>query len=315
MSRDDVSFVRIGTRASKLALWQAHHIRDRLSEKGYETAVVEITTTGDHILDVPLHQIGDKALFTKELDVALLEGRIDIAVHSLKDLPTTLPEGIALAAVSDREDPTDAFVAHPTYAGSLADLPSGAILATSSLRRGAQLKAWRDDLQVVPVRGNVITRLAKLDENDWHGMILASAGLIRLELADRIRERVSEAIMLPAVSQGALGVVCRDGDDAHRSILESSVHHPQTERATACERAFLRRLEGGCSVPVGAHSRVSGDEITLDGCVASLDGGRLIRDQIRGATREAESIGVALAERLLDLGAGEILASIRPKRF
>jgi hydroxymethylbilane synthase len=305
--------LRLGTRASKLALWQAHHVRDRLEAAGCTTEVVEITTTGDHILDVPLSQIGDKALFTKELDLAMLDGRIDVAVHSLKDLPTLLPDGIALAAVSEREDPSDAFVAHPDHDGPLDALPHGATIATSSLRRGAQLRAWRTDLEVIPVRGNVLTRLEKLDASDWHGMILASAGLIRLELASRIRQRVPESIMLPAVSQGALGIVCRETDDAALKLLRGLLQYDETERATTAERAFLRRLEGGCSVPVGAHARVTDGLLTLDGCVASLDGARLIREQIEGPDRDAGPLGTALAERLLDRGAGEILAEIRPK--
>jgi hydroxymethylbilane synthase len=305
--------VRIGTRASKLALWQAHFIQGKIEAAGRPTEIIEITTTGDHILDVPLSQIGDKALFTKELDVALLDGRIDLAVHSLKDLPTKLPEGIAIAAVSEREDPSDAFVAHPDLDGDLSDLPEGSTIATSSLRRGAQLKAWRSDLVIEPVRGNVITRLEKLDASDWGGMILASAGLIRLKLADRIRHRVDQSIMLPAVSQGALGVACREDDHPLTSFLRELVHHRNTEVATSCERAFLRRLEGGCTVPVGAHAIVNDGRLILEGCVASLDGRRVVRGQHEGGVADADAIGTALAERLLERGAGEILANIRPK--
>lgn len=305
--------LRIGTRASKLALWQAHFVRDRLDHAGFATEVVEITTTGDHILDIPLSQIGDKALFTKELDIALLDGRIDLAVHSLKDLPTVLPDGITLAAVSEREDPSDAFVAHPHYDGTFADLPGGSTLATSSLRRGAQLLAWRNDLNVVPVRGNVLTRLEKLDAGEWQGMILASAGLIRLELSARIRERVPESIMLPAVSQGALGIVCREDDSGTAELLGHHLHHRETAQATTAERAFLRRLEGGCSVPVGSHATVSDGYLTMDGCVAALDGSKLIRSQIVGEVEHAARLGTDLAERLIADGAADILSTIRPK--
>ena len=305
--------VRIGTRASKLALWQAHFIQGKIEAAGRPTEIIEITTTGDHILDVPLSQIGDKALFTKELDVALLDGRIDLAVHSLKDLPTKLPSGIAIAAVSEREDPSDAFVAHPDFGGNLEDLPEGSTIATSSLRRGAQLKAWRSDFAIEPVRGNVITRLEKLDASDWGGMILASAGLIRLELPDRIRHRVDQSIMLPAVSQGALGVACRADDAPLTAFLRDVVHHQNTQVATSCERAFLRRLEGGCSVPVGAYAVVRDGRLYLEGCVASPDGRKMVRDQHEGDVADAGAIGTELAERLLDRGAGEILAHIRPK--
>ncbi|RMH63746.1 MAG: hydroxymethylbilane synthase, partial [Bacteroidetes bacterium] len=197
----------IGTRGSALALWQAHHVRDLLTAAGYPVEIRTITTKGDRILDVPLAEIGSKALFTKELDEALLRGEIHLAVHSLKDLPTALPEGLCLAAITERADPRDAFIAHPSVAGGLADLPEGATLATSSLRRRSQLKAWRPDLTIVPVRGNVDTRLARLDAGTWHGMILATAGVVRLERTDRIRERIDPALMLPAVGQGALGVV------------------------------------------------------------------------------------------------------------
>jgi hydroxymethylbilane synthase len=308
-----VADLRIGTRASKLALWQAYFVRDALESAGFSTEVIEITTTGDNVLDIPLYQIGVKALFTKELDVALLDGRIDLAVHSLKDLPTILPEGVALAAVCEREDPSDAFVAHPDFTGILADLPPGATLATSSLRRGAQLLAWRSDLHVVPVRGNVLTRLEKLDSSEWHGMILASAGLIRLDLAERIRERVPESIMLPAVSQGALGIVCREGDRDTAHALRQHLHHEDTASATTAERAFLRRLEGGCSVPVGSHAIVEDGILRMDGCVAALDGSRLLRDEISGNAVDAARIGTDLAERLIADGAGDILSTIRPK--
>ena len=302
----------LGTRRSALALWQANHVRRALEAAGYDVRLEEVVTMGDRVQDVPLAKIGDKALFTRELDVALLDGRIHAAVHSLKDLPTRLPEGIALAAVGEREEPWDAFVAHPSFSGGLADVPEGATLATSSLRRGAQLKAWRPDLQIVSVRGNVDTRLAKLDASDWHGLILATAGLLRLGQEARIRERITPEIMLPAVSQGALGIACAQRDEATCALLHETLHHAPTSVAVRAERAFLRRLEGGCQVPIGAWGRIaSGNRLQLDGCVASLDGTLLVRDQRTGSVADPEKLGTALAEELLGQGAAEILEAVR----
>lgn len=302
----------LGTRASALALRQARHIKARLETLGYIVDLREITTTGDRILDVPLSKVGQKGLFTKELDLALLDGRIQLAVHSLKDLPTKLPAGIRLAAVTEREDPRDVFVAHPRFVGGLRDLPEGAILATSSLRRTAQIKAWRRDLDVVSVRGNVDTRLNKLDTSDWQGLLLASAGLRRLGLDVRIREAIDPNIMLPAVGQGALGVVCAEEDEDTYALLREALHDSDAGYASLAERALLRKLEGGCSVPVGALGRVhASSRIRLDGCVASLDGAKLVRDSIEGHVDDAEQLGLALAERLLKAGAREILAAIR----
>jgi hydroxymethylbilane synthase len=309
--------VKLGTRASKLALWQAHHVADRLGAAGHEVEVVTFSTKGDRILDKPLAEIGDKGLFTQELDRALLDGTIHLAVHSLKDLPTTLPEGLTLAAVTEREEPWDAFVAHPDFGGALADLPNGATLATSSLRRQAQLKAWRPDLQVVPVRGNVPTRIAKLDASGplggdgWHGAILAAAGLVRLDLDGRIRERIDPDVMIPAVSQGALGIVCAEADEMTADTLRTVLADPATTAATTAERALLRRLEGGCQVPVAAWARIEDGRLHLDGAVAALDGSRLVRDAHHGDPAQAAALGVELAEALLDRGAGEILTAIR----
>lgn len=309
--------MKIGTRASKLALWQANHVADRLRAAGHDAEIVTFSTKGDRILDVPLAEIGDKGLFTQELDRALLDGAIHLAVHSLKDLPTSLPAGLVLAAVSEREEPWDAFVAHPGFGGALADLPDHATLATSSLRRRAQLKAWRPDLHIVPVRGNVPTRIAKLDasgapgEGGWHGAILAAAGLIRLGLADRIRERIDPAVMLPAVGQGALGIVCAEGDGRTRAVATDLLGDAATSAATTAERALLRTLEGGCQVPVAAWARIEEGALHLEGSVAALDGSKLVRDAISGEVHEAEALGVALAARLREAGAGEILAAIR----
>ncbi len=313
--------MKLGTRASKLALWQAHHVAGRLRDAGHDVEVVTFSTKGDRILDKPLAEIGDKGLFTQELDRALLDGSIHLAVHSLKDLPTTLPPGLTLAAVSEREEPWDAFVAHPDFDGGLAALPEGAILATSSLRRQAQLKAWRPDLRVVPVRGNVPTRIAKLDASGpldagaeargWHGAILAAAGLVRLDLADRIRERIDPAVMIPAVGQGALGIVCAEADTATADALRTVLADAAATVATAAERALLRRLEGGCQVPVAAWAREENGRLRLDGAVASLDGSDHVRGRLDGDPADAEALGVELAERLLDRGAGAILAAIR----
>jgi hydroxymethylbilane synthase len=301
----------LGTRASALALWQARFVKGRLEARGCDVRLEEITTTGDRILDVPLSDIGDKGLFTKELDVALLEGRIHLAVHSLKDLPTRVPDGIVLAAVGEREEPWDAFVAHPAFSGQLGDLPEGAVIATSSLRRQAQLKAWRSDLEIVSVRGNVDTRLAKLDASTWHGIILATAGLLRLGMERRIRHRIDPAVMLPAVGQGALGIVCAGEDEGTRKLLRDILHHPATAHAADAERAFLRRLEGGCQVPIGAHGRLEGGTLVLDGCVAAEDGSLIYRDSASGAPEDAERVGVQLAEALIARGANKILQQIR----
>ncbi len=303
--------MKIGTRSSALALWQAEHVADRLRTAGHDAEIVTFTTKGDRILDVPLAEIGDKGLFTHELDRALLDGRIDLAVHSLKDLPTALPEGLRLAAVTARAEPWDAFVAHPELGGSLAGLPAGATLATSSLRRQAQLLAWRPDLRVVPVRGNVPTRVAKLDASDWHGIILAAAGLLRLGLEGRITERIDPDVMLPAVGQGALGIVCAEGDRETVTALGTALADPASTAAVTAERALLRRLEGGCQVPVAAWARAEGGELHLDGAVAALDGSRLVRDAVSGPSAEAGRLGIDLAERLLAGGAGDILDAIR----
>lgn len=301
----------LGTRGSALAVTQARLIQTQLEEAGRSVELREISTTGDRILDVPLSDIGDKALFTKELDLALLDGSIHLAVHSLKDLPTEIPPGLRIAAVPERENPRDAFVAHPTYAGELSDLPRGARLATSSLRRRAQVLARRPDLEVVPVRGNVDTRLAKLDASDWHGLLLARAGLVRLGLTERIRQTIETDCMLPAVGQGALAVVCAEEDTATFALLRQTIHHQNTWAAVAAERAFLRRLEGGCSVPVGAFGRVDGGSLQLDGCVASLDGNRLLRGERSGSPADAERLGLELASELVEQGADDILAEIR----
>lgn len=305
--------LRAGTRGSPLALWQTERIRGILQSRGTTTDRTEIKTTGDIILDVPLSRIGSRALFTKELDEALLDGRVDFAVHSLKDLPTVMPDGIALAAVGLREDPRDALVAKPGLTWQT--LPSGAMVATSSLRRRAQLLAARPDLRIVDVRGNLDTRLAKLDRSDeWSAMMLAAAGLSRLGLGERITERLPQTLLLPAPGQGALGITIRADDHRTRSVVHAAVHETDAGRATTAERAFLRRLEGGCQVPIAAHAVTEGDRVALTGRVASLDGRQVIEGRLASVARddaEAADIGTQLAEQLLAQGAGEVLAAVR----
>jgi len=306
--------LRVGTRGSALALWQTEHVRARLHAAGYATERVEIRTTGDLVQQVPLAQIGSRALFTKQIDDAMLEGRIDLAVHSLKDLPTTLPDGIALVAVGEREDPRDALVGRGPLQWN--ELPRGAVLATSSLRRRAQLLHLRPDLELRDIRGNVDTRLAKLDAHpEWAGILLAVAGMVRLGLAGRIGERLPDAVMLPAPGQGALAVTARTGDAVASDAAAGAVHHPPTAHATAAERAFLRALEGGCQVPVAAHATLGEKgRARLHGRVVSLRGERAVEGIESGVARtdaDADALGQRLAERLLGDGAAEILAEVR----
>jgi hydroxymethylbilane synthase len=304
--------IRVGTRGSALALWQTEHVRARLRAAGVATDRIEIRTTGDMVQHVPLAQIGSRALFTRQIDDAMLAGRIDLAVHSLKDLPTTLPDGIALVAVGEREDPRDALVGRGPIEWSA--LPEGAVLATSSLRRRAQLLQLRPDLRVEDIRGNVDTRLAKLDAStDWTAILLATAGLVRLGFGGRIGQRLPPEIMLPAPGQGALAVTARTGD-ATAAAAARAVHHEPTALAVAAERSFLRTLEGGCQVPVAAHAIQEGGELRLHGRVVSLRGERGVEGQESATVVDhaaADRLGVRLAERLLDEGAGEILAQVR----
>jgi hydroxymethylbilane synthase len=311
------SALRIGTRGSTLAVWQTEWVRARLRESGYESERIEIKTTGDVVADVPLARIGSRALFTKQIDDALLEGHIDLAVHSFKDLPTQLPDGITVAAVGQREDPRDALVGRgPLQWG---DLPRGGVVATSSLRRRAQLLHARPDLSVVDVRGNVETRLAKLDNQPaWSGILLAAAGLVRLGLEQRIGERLPPALMLPAPAQGALAVTVREGDTAAGTAARRAVHHAETALSVAAERGFLRRLEGGCQVPVAAYAelneRGARPSLRLHGRVVALRGDRMVEGRHAGPAAneiEAGALGSALADRLLSEGASEMLAEVR----
>jgi len=293
----------IGSRGSKLALWQAEQARERLKllNPGLEINIEIIKTTGDVKSD-PLSVIGGKGVFTKELEDALLDGRIDMAVHSLKDLPTILPEGLSISAICEREDPRDALVLRAGSGGSLATLAQGAVVGTSSQRRLAQLKALRRDVQVKDLRGNVDTRIRKLDEGQYDAVILASAGLLRLGLADRISARIAITEMLPAVGQGAIAIETRS-DDEFAVETASKLDHRETRIACLAERAFLRGLGGGCQLPIAAHAIVEDDLLTLDGLVAKPDGSEIWRDQSSGRTQKAQEIGSTLAARLLARGA------------
>jgi hydroxymethylbilane synthase len=304
----------IGSRGSKLALWQSEWVKARLEALDPQASVrIEIIkTSGDVMRDVPLATIGGQGAFTKELEVALLERRVDIAVHSLKDLPTVTPEGLTIAAVPEREDPRDALVLRADLRlqnPSLKNLPQGATVGTSSLRRIAQLKHLRPDVQIKDLRGNVDTRLRKLDAGDYDAIILACAGLRRLGLGHRISSPVETAEMLPAVSQGALGIETR-ADNAQANSLVSRLNHAPTRTAALAERALLRSLGGGCQVPIAAHATVSEGRLRLDGLVASLDGAQVIRDAIEGDAADADGVGEALAARMSERGAAALLTDL-----
>ena len=299
----------IGTRSSKLALWQADYIARRLREK-YPSLIVEekrMTTQGDRILDAPLAKIGGKGLFTKELETAMLAGEIDIAVHSLKDMPTEVPEGLVITAITERYDPGDAVIS-PRYQ-TLAALPPGAKVGTSSLRRRAQLLAARPDLTLFDLRGNVNTRLEKLDAGEYDAIILAAAGLKRLGFEDRITEVLPRALCLPAVGQGALAIEARRDDHEVRKLVDFLRDEAMTDCAAA-ERAFLETVEGGCQVPVGVYAAVDGDQLSVEAVIASLDGRQRFRDTRTGPRQEARALGRELANVLLDAGGIEILHGI-----
>jgi hydroxymethylbilane synthase len=304
--------VRIGTRKSQLALVQTYWVKAQL-EKHFpdiEFEVEKMSTQGDKILDVALAKIGDKGLFTKELEVGMLERDTDFAVHSLKDLPTNLPEGLMLGCVTHRVDPADAVVMNAKHRDKQLDsLPEGAVIGTSSLRRLAQLRHHFPHLTFKDVRGNVNTRLAKLDNGEYDAIILAVAGLQRLNMGDRIDQIIAPEISLHAVGQGALGIECREGDTEILEILKVLEDADSRDR-TYAERSFLRELEGGCQVPIGVNTSIEDDNLTLTGMVASLDGQKLIKDTVTGNRSNAEQLGRDLAKILRDKGAGEILAEI-----
>lgn len=299
----------IGTRQSLLAMWQSNYIAGRLREEypGCEVTLKKIVTKGDRILDVPLAKIGGKGLFTKEIEQELLDGTIDLAVHSLKDMPTVLPEGLCLTAITERANSGDAFVSNKY--NSIEELPEGSVLGTSSLRRRAQLLARRPDLKIVDLRGNVDTRLKKLDEGQMDAIILAAAGLTRLGHADRIKEIIPQSYCLPAVGQGALAIECRTDNFKVRQMLDF-LNDTATKQATDAERAFLGLLEGGCQVPIGVHAEVNEGRIAMEAVIASLDGSTVLRDTAEGNAADAVTLGRALGQKMLDNGGREILAAI-----
>lgn len=301
--------VVLGTRGSKLAVQQSEWVQAQLHALAPHVTVTlrRIQTTGDKILDVPLAQVGGKGLFVKEIEEALLSGEIDLAVHSMKDVPTVLPDGLAILCVPPREDPRDALISRDEK--SFMDLPLGARIGTSSLRRQSQLLYARPDLTIVMLRGNLDTRLKKLREGQFDAIVLAAAGLRRLAWAHEITEYLAPQISLPAIGQGALGIEGRRDDLFIRSLL-SGLDHAPSKTAVLAERAMLHRLQGGCQVPIAAHARLTGTRMTLEGVVASVDGKELIRDSVEGTIEDPESIGVQLAERLLARGGDRILQAI-----
>ena len=304
--------IRIATRKSPLAMWQAEYVRDRLLEAhpGLHVELMGMTTQGDKILDSPLAKIGGKGLFVKELEVSMLDGESDIAVHSMKDVPVEFPEGLHLAVICEREDPRDAFVSNNFK--SLAELPQGARVGTSSLRRQCQIRALRPDLKILDLRGNVNSRLRKLDEDEYDAIILAAAGLIRLGFNDRITQFIDTDTSLPAIGQGAVGIECRS-DDARVNALLAPLNHRPTQIRVLAERAMNNRLEGGCQVPIGGHATLDGETIHLRGLVGEPDGSKIIRGEVSGPASEAEALGIKLADDLLSRGAATILNNLYGK--
>ena len=305
MSRE----IRIATRKSALALWQAEYVKARLQQAhpGLKVSLVPMVSRGDKLLDAPLAKIGGKGLFVKELETALLENEADIAVHSMKDVPMDFPEGLGLYCICEREDPRDAFVSN-TYS-SLDALPEGSVVGTSSLRRQAQLLARRPDLKIQFLRGNVNTRLAKLDAGEYDAIILAAAGLIRLGFEDRIRSSISAEDSLPAGGQGAVGIECRSADSDVHALL-APLHHRETALRVTAERALNKHLNGGCQVPIACYALLENDQLWLRGLVGQPDGGLLLRAEERAASGDAEALGVRVAEALLAQGADAILQAV-----
>lgn len=301
--------IKIGSRGSKLALWQANFVRSQLN-KFFPELHIDISiikTKGDIILDTPLARIGDKGLFTREIEQALLNDTIDLAVHSMKDLPTILPMGLMIGAVLEREDPRDAFISHKY--NHFSDLPEGGVIATSSLRRRANILYHRPDIQLIDIRGNVDTRLKKLKDNDYDGMILAAAGLLRLGFDEQITEIIEPGKMLPAVSQGALGIEIKQNNQNISSLIEP-LHDKKTAAEITAERSFLRKLEGGCQVPIGALAEVKGNKLKLQGFVSDLYGKRYFRGEISNPVKQAGKTGIQLATVLANQGAQQILEEI-----
>lgn len=301
--------VRIATRRSPLALWQAEFVRDELLKlhPHLQIELVKIKTKGDKILDTPLAKVGGKGLFVKELEVAMLNGEADIAVHSMKDVPVDFPDGLHLPVICERHDPFDAFVSNDY--NNVDDLPQGARVGTSSLRRECQLRYYRPDLQILPLRGNVNTRLAKLDNGDFEAIILAKAGLERLQFDARIRSALSAEQSLPAIGQGALGIETRL-EDTELNALIAPLNCDHTSITVKAERALNRRLKGGCQVPIGGYAILENDNIWLRGLVGRPDGTEMLFDEVHGTVAQAEDLGVTLAETLLSRGADKILADV-----
>lgn len=302
--------LRIGTRASQLALWQANWVKSELEKKhsGLEVTLTKIKTQGDKILDVPLAMVGGKGLFVKEIEEAMLRDEIDIAVHSMKDVPTFFPEGLALRCITEREDPRDIVVLRSGFK-SFRDLPQGARIGTSSLRRKAMLLHLRPDFQMVDIRGNVETRIRKLTEDNLDAVVLAAAGMHRLGFTGQIGEYLPTDVSLPAIGQGALGIESRIAD-AEVNALIDFFNHPETAAAVKGERAVLRRLEGGCQVPIGAYGEVKDGQLTLTGVVASVDGARFLKKTVVCKPEESEKVGISLADDLIIQGAGKILNEV-----
>ncbi|OGW57651.1 MAG: hydroxymethylbilane synthase [Nitrospirae bacterium RBG_16_43_8] len=310
----------IGTRGSKLALWQAEWVKSELQKLNPDLKIElnKIKTTGDKILDVPLAKVGGKGLFVKEIEEALLTGEADFAVHSMKDVPTDFPNGLHLAVICKREDPRDAFISQvkseKLKVKSFKELPNGAVVGTSSLRRACQLLNIRPDLKIEQLRGNLDTRLRKLDEGKFDAIILAAAGVKRLGWAERITEVIEPEVSLPAIGQGAIGIECRVDDDFINKLI-TPLNHPETSVCVRAERACLKKLEGGCQVPIAAHATLNNDKLSMDGLVGSVLGDRIIKSLIEGNPKDAESLGLKLAEDLLSKGAKEILDEVYGKNI
>ncbi len=300
--------IRIGTRKSKLALWQANYIAERIrKELGYEVELIKIVTKGDKILDVPLAKVGGKGLFVKEIEEAMLRNEIDIAVHSLKDVPTYFPEGLDLVAITEREDPRDAFLS--VEYDSIYEMKKGDILGTSSLRRKSQVMQLKPEVDIHDLRGNVDTRIRKMEECQYKGIILAYAGLKRLGLQYKVKQVFSPEEMIPAVAQGFLGIEGRKNDDKIKEVVRV-LNHRESELRAKAERAFLKTLEGGCQVPIAAYAEINGDELSIIGYISDLEGKRVFKDKMSGNKENAEQIGMNLAQKLLDEGGKEVLEEI-----
>lgn len=305
----DTKTIKIATRKSPLALWQANHVREMLlkTHKNINVELIEITTKGDRIMDVSLAALGGKGLFIKELEQALLEVKADIAVHSMKDVTVELPDDFIIPAILKREDPRDVFISNKYE--NIEDMPDNARLGTSSFRRKCQISSLKPGLEILNLRGNVGTRLNKLDEDEYDGIILAAAGLKRLKLTDRIRQFIPVEMILPAIGQGAIGIEIRNGDEDTLSFIED-LNDPQTAVLISSERAFNRHLGGGCQFPIAAYATWEQDEIHLQGLVGSSNGSEIIRDELKGPEQDAEKLGVMLADKLLERGAGRILGEL-----